>query len=101
MLKFRLRDLPTGYEAYLVTPLSNEEAKKETCRIEDTHPLGRLFDLDVIDADGVPMSRESMGLSPRKCLVCDNEARYCMRNRTHTMAELTAKIDEMIESYVR
>ena len=44
MLKLRLRDLPTGYEAYLVTPLSNEEAKKETCRIEDTHPLGRLFD---------------------------------------------------------
>ncbi len=101
MLKLRLRDLPTGYEAYLVTPLSNEEAKKGTCRIEDTHPLGRLFDLDVIDADGVPMSRESVGLSPRKCLVCDNEARYCMRNRTHTMAELTAKIDEMIESYVR
>ena len=101
MLKIRLRDLPTGYEAYLVTPLSNEEAKRETCRIEDTHPLCRLFDLDVIDADGVPMSRESVGLSPRKCLVCDNEARYCMRNRTHTMAELTAKIDEMIESYVR
>ena len=100
-LSLRLRDLPTGYEAYLVTPLSNEEAKQETCRIEDTHPLGRLFDLDVIDADGVPMSRESVGLSPRKCLVCDNEARYCMRNRTPTMAELTAKIDEMIESYVR
>lgn len=101
MLKLKLRDLPTGYEAYLVTPLSNEEAKKVTCRIEDTHPLGRLFDLDVIDADGVPVSRESIGLNPRKCLVCGNEARYCMRNRTHTMDELTAKIDEMIEAYVR
>ena len=32
-LSLRLRDLPTGYEAYLVTPLSNEEAKQETCRI--------------------------------------------------------------------
>ena len=101
MLKLELRDLPTGYEAYLVTPLSNEEAKRKTCRIEDTHPLGRLFDLDVIDSDGVPVSRESIGLSPRKCLVCDNEARFCMRNRTHTMAELSAKIDEMIEAYVR
>ncbi len=101
MLKLRLRDLPTGYEAYLVTPLSNEEAKKVTCRIEDTHPLGRLFDLDVIDADGIPVPRESVGLSARKCLICDNEARYCMRNRTHTMDELAAKIDEMIESYVR
>ncbi len=101
MLKLELRDLPTGYEAYLVTPLSNEEAKRKTCRIEDTHPLGRLFDLDVIDSDGVPVSRESIGQSPRKCLVCDNEARFCMRNRTHTLAELSAKIDEMIEAYVR
>ena len=101
MLRLELRDLQTGYEAYLVTHLSNEDAKRETCRIEDTHPLGRLFDLDVIDADGVPVSRESIGLSPRKCLVCDNEARFCMRNRTHTLAELSAKIDEMIEAYVR
>ena len=101
MLKFRLRDLPTGYEAYLVTPLSNEEAKRETCRIEDTHPLGRLFDLDVIDADGVPVSRELIGKAPRKCLVCDSDARYCMRNRTHSLDELSARIDEMIESYVR
>lgn len=100
-LSLRLRDLPTGYEAYLVTPLSNEEAKRETCRIEDTHPLGRLFDLDVIDADGVPVSRELIGKAPRKCLVCDSDARYCMRNRTHSQDELSARIDEMIESYVR
>ncbi len=101
MLRLELRDLPTGYEAYLVTPLSNEEAKLETCRIEDTHPIGRLFDLDVIDADGVPVSRESVGRKPRKCLVCDREARWCMRNRTHTPDELSARIDEMIEAYVR
>lgn len=101
MLSLRLRDLPTGYEAYLVTPLSNEEAKRETCRIEDTHPLGRLFDLDVIDADGVPVSRELIGKAPRKCLVCDSDARYCMRNCTHSLDELSARIDEMIESYVR
>lgn len=100
-LSLRLRDLPTGYEAYLVTPLSNEEAKRETCRIEDTHPLGRLFDLDVIDADGVPVSRELIGKAPRKCLVCDSDARYCMRNRTHSLDELSARIDEMIEAYVR
>lgn len=101
VLKLVLRDRQTGYEAYLVTTLSNEEAKLMTCNIEDTHPLGRLFDLDVIDTDGVPVSRESIGQSPRKCLICDNEARYCMRNRTHTLNELSAKIDEMIEAYVR
>lgn len=101
MLKLEVRDRQTGYEAYLETALSRDEAKRKTCSIEDTHPLGRLFDLDVIDADGVPISRETIGLNPRKCLICDNEARYCMRNRTHTLSELSARIDEMIEAYVR
>ena len=101
MLKLEVRDWQTGYEAYLETTLSREESKRKTCSIEDTHPLGRLFDLDVIDADGVPISRETIGLNPRKCLICDNEARYCMRNRTHTLSELSARIDEMMEAYVR
>ena len=101
MLKLEVRDRQTGYEAYLETTLSHGEAKRKTCSIEDTHPLGRLFDLDVIDADGVPISRETIGLNPRKCLICGNEARYCMRNRTHTLSELSARIDEMIEAYVR
>lgn len=101
MLKLEVRDMQTGYEAYLETTLSLGEAKRKTCSIEDTHPLGRLFDLDVIDADGVPISRETIGQNPRKCLICDNEARYCMRNRTHTLSELSARIDEMIEAYVR
>ena len=101
MLKLEVRDRQTGYEAYLETTLSHGEAKRKTCSIEDTHPLGRLFDLDVIDADAIPISRETIGLNPRKCLICDNEARYCMRNRTHTLSELSARIDEMIEAYVR
>ena len=31
------RDLPTGYEAYVVTSLSRQEAKLLACKIEDTH----------------------------------------------------------------
>ena len=101
MQKLVLRDRHTGYDAYLETTLSNAEAKLKPRNIEETHPLGRLFGLDVIDIDGIPISRETIGQGPRKCLICDNEARYCMRNRTHTLNELSAKIDEMIEAYVR
>jgi holo-ACP synthase CitX len=95
------RDLPTGYEAYVVTSLSRQEAKLLACKIEDTHELGRLMDIDVLDADGIPVKRELVGSQPRKCLMCDNEARYCMRNRTHTPQELNAKIQEMIDAYVQ
>lgn len=95
------RDLQTGFEAYLLTSLPNDEAKRAVCDIEDSHPLGRLFDMDVIAPDGTPLSRQSVGYAPRKCLLCGNEARFCMRNRTHTTAELLAKIDEMVKEYVR
>ncbi len=101
MLKMDVRDLPTGFEAYLLTSLSIDEVKRAVCHIEDTHPLGRLFDLDVIAPDGIPVSRAEVGYAPRKCLLCDNEARFCMRNRTHTTEELLAKIDEMVKDYVR
>lgn len=94
------RDLNTGYEAYLITPLPLLEAKRIAVTIEDTHPLGRLFDIDVINSDGVPVSRDAIGEKPRRCLVCEHEARYCMRMRWHTQEEIWAKINEMVDSYV-
>ena len=93
------RDLETGYEAYLITPLPLLEAKRIAVQIEDTHPLGRLFDIDIIDKDGVPVSRDRVGSSPRRCLVCDREARYCMRMRWHTQEEIWERINAMVDEY--
>ena len=77
----RARDLATGYEAYLITDLPALEAKRVTCDIEDSHPLGRLFDI--------------------RCLLCEHEARWCMRNRSHTQEELMAHIQKLVDDYVR
>ena len=93
------RDLNTGYEAYLITPLPLLEVKRVAVDIEDTHPLGRLFDIDVIDAQGIPVSRDRVGGQPRRCLVCDHEARYCMRMRWHTQEEIWARIKQMTDDY--
>ena len=93
------RDLNTGYEAYLITPLPLLEAKRVAVEIEDTHPLGRLFDIDVIDKQGIPVSRDRVGGQPRRCLVCDHEARYCMRMRWHTQEEIWARIKQMTDDY--
>ena len=93
------RDLNTGYEAYLITPLPLLEAKRVAVDIEDTHPLGRLFDIDVIDAQGIPVSRDRVGGQPRRCLVCYHEARYCMRMRWHTQEVLWARIMQMTDDY--
>ena len=93
------RDLTTGYEAYLLTPMPLLDAKRTAVGIEDTHPLGRLFDIDIIGPDGSPVSRDRVGSSPRRCLVCDREARYCMRMRWHTQDEIWARINDMVEQY--
>ena len=163
------RDLETGFEAFFVVDLPPEDAKRLACRIEDTHPLGRLMDIDVIISAGsasaseehatlgrlaavnftpqslcdspqrghvpvcdgapvregtgaerseasggaerseaselpgtlpawipTPLGREALGLPPRKCLLCDNDVRICMRARTHTTEELLAKIAVMV-----
>lgn len=95
------RDLKTGYEAYLITPLPLLEAKRIAVTIEDTHPLGRLFDIDVINSDGIPVARNDIGEKPRRCLVCEHEARYCMRMRWHTQEEIWAKINEMVDLYTK
>ena len=93
------RDLTTGYEAYLLTPMPLLDAKRVAVRIEDTHPLGRLFDIDIIGGNGIPVSRERVGGAPRRCLVCDREARFCMRMRWHTQEEIWTRIDNMVNNY--
>lgn len=93
------RDLVTGYEAYWLVGGDELSVKKRTCNIEETHFLGRLFDIDVIASKGTPVSRQSVGLEPRRCLICDREARFCMRNHTHTQEDLQNKINEILRLY--
>jgi len=98
--RFFARDLPTGYEAYLLTPLTPLDAKRRAVEIEDAHPIGRLFDIDVLDRDGRPIDRGAVGAQPRRCLLCDHEARYCMRAHSHTTEELLQEIQRRIDAFV-
>lgn len=94
------RDLHTGSEIYFVSPLSLEETKRICCRIEDEHPLGRLWDFDVIKADSSPMSRTELGLQPRRCIICDDEpAINCIRARKHSKPDLYERVKQIFEQY--
>ena len=141
-----LRDLETGYEAYFLVDLPAREAKRLACQIEDTHPLGRLMDIDVLyspqpvvenyfsqdfaknqfsttstkpahkkgrdpknqfpetstkpthlNMEVMPVGRTEIGLEARRCLLCGNEVRFCMRAKSHTVSELLARIEEMVK----
>lgn len=95
---FEVNEPDTGYEAYFVVKTAERTLKAQMLQIENEHPLGRLFDLDVIGADGSPISREDLGHSKRKCLLCEQDAHSCGRSRRHTIEELHQKIRSMIDA---
>lgn len=97
---YKLRDYPTGYEGFFVTDLFPPgNVKKITCEIESRHPLGRLFDMDVLDDSGHIITREEINEPTRTCLLCDMPAAACVRNRTHGVTELLNKIEGMVKGY--
>lgn len=86
----------TGCEGYYVTDLPASEAKKLCTQIENSLPVGRLFDMDVLDENGRKLERET----PRSCLLCDKDARICARTRAHGLAALQEKTKELLQEAV-
>lgn len=85
-------DDKTGNEIILAVDYPADKIKELTTEIEENHPFGRLFDMDVIGTDGEKLSRSVY----RKCLICGCQAQECARSRKHTVAEMQAKIEEML-----
>jgi holo-ACP synthase len=89
----------SGPEAFIVLNLLPNIIKKLTALIEENHPLGRLYDFDVINLEGLQLSREEIGMQPRKCLLCEKNAFECGRSRSHEVGALIAKIEKMALDY--
>lgn len=90
----------TGEEGFFVTKTPAKTAKRLLCKAEQTHPLGRFMDIDVFDADGNQIGREDLGIPPRKCLLCDSDARECYILRRHSTQELKDFTDAKIKKFV-
>ncbi|MEP8673945.1 citrate lyase holo-[acyl-carrier protein] synthase [Enterobacter hormaechei] len=73
--------------------------KRMMVRLEDNHPLGRLWDIDVIDCDGRILSRGELGYPHRRCLVCTDEAHLCARAKRHSPGMLLEEIARRMEEY--
>ncbi len=74
--------------------LSNLKQQLET--FEQTHPLGRLLDVDLFDRNDKPISSHKQ----KGCFICkDKYALYCMRHQTHTYEELRNQIHTKINDF--
>lgn len=75
--------------------------KQVMVALEQQHPLGRLWDIDVIDTDGRAISRQALGFAGRQCLICNDLSHACARSRRHALPELLDEIARRIERYER
>lgn len=94
------RDLQTGFEGWFIMDSDSEDAKRRSCSLEDSHPLGRLFDLDVFcSGTAGPISRTSLNLPERRCILCNEPARMCMRSGVHSRESVMDRINKMVTDY--
>lgn len=85
-----------GPEGFWVVSLPITNAKEKAIYIEENHPLGRLFDIDIIDSYGKPISRRNLDIAERKCIVCNEKALECYLEKKHTLQELQINIEKII-----
>lgn len=89
----------SGPEAFLSVEAEPKRLKKLTVDIEETAPLGRLWDIDVLDPEsGRGISREEIGFPARSCFLCDAPAAVCARSRAHSLEELQSFINALLNS---
>jgi holo-ACP synthase len=89
----------TGIEALYVVDTDAVPLKLAVCELEQSHPLGRLWDMDVFCPAHGRLSRRGLGFPPRRCLICGEPAHACARAQRHPLAELLAAIQETVDGY--
>ncbi len=85
----------TGCEALLVYDRPAAALKAACLTLETTVPIGRLYDLDVLDTDGSKLSRPE----PRACLICGRPVTVCSRSRAHGLDAIVGRTHEILADF--
>lgn len=89
----------TGCCGYFVVSACASDCKKWMTSLEEVHPLGRIFDIDIVNTNSHKISRKEIGISERSCLLCNRPAFLCGRSRTHSVQELLDQEIVWMNSY--
>ena len=85
----------TGCEALLVYDRPAAALKAACLTLETATPVGRLYDLDVLDTDGNKLSR----LEQRTCLICGGPVTVCSRSRAHGLDAIVNRTREILMDF--
>ena len=78
----------TGCEGYYAVAGEASRVKALCAAIENSCPLGRLFDMDVLTPQGEQLRRNAEEADRRQCIVCGAPGRGCASRRVHTVEQL-------------
>ena len=85
----------TGDEAIFSVDAEAPVLKAVCTAIEEGSPMGRLFDMDVLDLGGRKLERSR----ERCCLVCGKPGRSCAARRLHSVEQLQEATRALISSH--
>lgn len=88
-----------GHFAIVASGRDPLEVKRVAVTLESSHPAARLVDLDVYQRTGEQIGRRELGLPTRACLLCNQPAVDCMRQKNHLHKDVIAKVHELLTSY--
>ncbi|WP_259565895.1 citrate lyase holo-[acyl-carrier protein] synthase [Enterobacter sichuanensis] len=89
----------TGPEALWSVAAPAWMIKHVTAHLEDNHPLGRLWDIDVLCPKTGLLKRSAIQQPMRRCFICHEPAHVCSRMRRHTLPELMRVIEALTDDY--
>lgn len=93
-------NLVTGMEYIGVLDGDGCVIKKLMMEVEEESMGGRLLDIDIYDKDFSQISRSSLGLPERKCIICGDTARTCIKEERHKIEELEERVREIIKETI-
>lgn len=85
----------SGPTAYYSVVGDASEIKGICVEIEESLPLGRLFDMDVLEVGGKKLERKL----ERRCIICGAPGKGCSAGRLHSVAELQKETNRIISEH--
>jgi len=76
-----------------------QKLKKELVSLEENSEEGTFFDFDLISNSSEVISRRKLKLPARKCIVCGEEAKVCIRLNRHSREEVIQKFYESLDNF--
>ncbi len=101
ILKTEVFEEISGDYAFFLLRSPAVSVKKFLVSIEESHPLGRLFNLDVCGPDGISVKRHDLGLLSRTCLVCGEAAHICAAKKAHSMELIRWQTSKLFHDFFR